>query len=222
MMLVMEGDVETGRKIAQKALEMAVERVTNDNTIRYVRASLGFWLSAIALGAVVLGAVLLLVPKLGLNLGAELSLFVGAGMAGATGAMLSIATRLQSFRLKPCNQSDMNYWMGRIRIGIGVIAGLILFLISPSVLSDPIRHLIPHLKGQLGQEAAVVYTWEAAVVLGLIAGFAERLIPNIMRWTSRQLEPSFGTPSQAVRAEEISKQGNRRSGHQQPISNEPC
>jgi len=45
--------------------------------------------------------------------------------------------------------------------------------------------------------------WEAPAVLGLIAGFAERLIPNIMRWSSVQLEPSFGTPSQAVRAEEM-------------------
>jgi hypothetical protein len=46
-------------------------------------------------------------------------------------------------------------------------------------------------------------SWQSAAILGIIAGFAERLIPSIMRWTTEQLEPSFGTPSQAVRAEEM-------------------
>ena len=108
--------------------------------------------------------------------------------------MLSIATRLQSFRLKPCNQSDMNYWMSVMRVGIGVIAGVILWLIAPTVLSEHVQRLIPHWE-QSG--------WQAAAALGLIAGFAERLIPNIMRWSGEQLEPSYGTPSQAVRAEEM-------------------
>ena len=54
IMLVMEGDVETGRKIAQQALKMAVERVANDNTIRYVRASLASWLLIFVLGVLLL------------------------------------------------------------------------------------------------------------------------------------------------------------------------
>jgi hypothetical protein len=51
MMLAMEGDVETGKSIAQKALNMAVERVANDNTIRYVRASLLWWVLTLVVGA---------------------------------------------------------------------------------------------------------------------------------------------------------------------------
>jgi hypothetical protein len=185
IMLVMEGDVETGRRIAQKALQMAVERVENDNTIRYVGTSLGGWLFILILGAVLL--------KFGPSSG-DLSLFIVAAIAGGTGAMLSIATRLQSFRLKPCDQSNMNYLMSIIRVGIiGAIAGVILWLIAPTVLSERAQQLVPHWPSG----------WQAPAALGLIAGFAERLIPNIMRWSGVQLGPSIGTPSQAVRAEEM-------------------
>jgi hypothetical protein len=154
MMLVMERDTETGQKIAQQALKMVIERVANDNTIRYVRASLFYW-GVILFGALVVGAVGWFFSSLN-----GLGLYVIAGTAGATGAMLSIATRLQSFRLKPCSQSGMNYWMSAIRIGIGVIAGLILLLIAPTLLSDKMQELIPA-------------GWQRAAVLGLIAGFAD-------------------------------------------------
>jgi hypothetical protein len=49
MMLVMEDRAELGKKIARQALKMAVDRVTNDNTIRYVRFCLMSWLVCLAL-----------------------------------------------------------------------------------------------------------------------------------------------------------------------------
>ena len=79
-----------------------------------------------------------------------------------------------------------------MRVGIGVIAGVILWLVAPIALSDTSLKLIPGWQGG----------WQAPATLGLIAGFAERLIPNIMRWSGEQMERPFGTPSQAVRAEE--------------------
>jgi hypothetical protein len=187
IMLVMERDVETGRKIAQQALKMAVDRVANDNTVRYICVSAIAWASIVVLVAVT-GVALHFVwhdPD-------KPWCYLVAGMGGATGAMLSIATRVQSFRLKPCNQSNMNYCMSVIRVGTGVVAGLLLLLLAPIILSDVVKNLFVN-----GSEA------EMAVVLGFVGGFAERLIPNIMRWTGQQLEPSFGTPSQAVRAEEM-------------------
>jgi hypothetical protein len=191
IMLVLEKDVETGRNIAQQALKMAVDRVTNDNTLRYVRASLCAWFSFVVLGGIV-GLVgyfgYLPAPR------HHPLLYIVAGIAGATGAMLSIATRLQSFRLKPCNQSNMNYWMSVIRIGIGIIAGIVFMLLAPIILLDLLKTLF-HWENNNN-----VPTLEMAALLGFVAGFAERLVPNIMRWTSEQFETSFGTPSQAVRA----------------------
>jgi hypothetical protein len=134
-------------------------------------------------------------------------LYVIAGVAGATGAVLSVATRLQEFRLQPCNQSNMNYWMSAMRIGIGVVAGLILFLLAPTAVSEGTRHLFPHWKGE-------EISWEAATALGLVAGFAERLVPTLMRWTGGQTQSSFGTPAQAVRGEEkAGKRSETRQAH---------
>jgi hypothetical protein len=191
IMLVMEGSVETGKKITQKALEMAIVRVANDNTIRYVCFSFISWLLTICFGIIVLCFDFFLSRQS--NSLDDLTLFAVAGMAGATGAILSIATRLQSFRFKPCHQSNMNYLMSLIRVGVvGTLAGLVLWLVAPMALSDAAAKLIP------GWHSG----WQAPATLGLIAGFAERLIPTIMQWSGAQVERSFGTPSQAVRAEE--------------------
>jgi hypothetical protein len=186
IMLVLEKD-ETGRSIAQQALKMAVDRVTNDNTLLYVRALA--WSLVVVLGVVAGVAVGLVKPFPSHHP----LLYLVAGIAGGTGAMLSIATRLQAFRLKPCHQSNMNYWMSIIRIGIGIIAGMVLMLLAPIILPDVLKTLFQW------ENKNTVPTLEMAAVLGFVAGFAERLVPNIMRWTGERFE-SFGTPSQAVRA----------------------
>jgi hypothetical protein len=54
VMLILEDSLEEGKQIAQKALAMAVRRVTMDNTIRYVRSSLLFGISFMAAGAIAL------------------------------------------------------------------------------------------------------------------------------------------------------------------------
>jgi hypothetical protein len=61
--------------------------------------------------------------------------------------------------------------MSGIRVGIGVIAGAILLLLAPTILSDSMKHLVPHMQEE---------DWQAAAVLGLIGGFAERFIPNLL------------------------------------------
>jgi hypothetical protein len=67
-------------------------------------------------------------------------------------------------------------------------------LLAPIILLDLMKALF-HWENNNN-----VPTLEMAALLGFVAGFAERLVPNIMRLTSEQFETSFGTPSQAVRA----------------------
>jgi hypothetical protein len=184
VMLVMEEKVAEGKKLAQQALTMAVQRVTNDNTVRYLGCCLICWILPIAAGIFLLTR----------NPPQELQIFVVAAMSGATGAVLSVATRLQSFQLQPCNQSNMNYWMGGTRVGIGLLAGLILVLLGPTNLSESMRGLIPTMNGTELQ-------WQGAAVLGLIGGFAERLIPNLLSRTVDKIDAPVGTPVQAVRSE---------------------
>jgi hypothetical protein len=192
LMLVMEKKVDLGKQLAQKALDMAVQRVTNDNSVRYLCFCLLCWVVCIATGA---GLKILSSPQL-------LWPYSVAGMCGATGAVLSVATRLQTFELRPCNQSNMNYWMSGTRVGIGVVAGAILVLLAPTILTDTMKKLVP----QMGE---TVNHWETAAVLGLIGGFAERLIPNLLWRTVRKVESSFGTPAQAVRSEAQDRNGLR-------------
>lgn len=96
VMLVMEDKVDQGKQIAQKALAMAVRRVTINNTIRYVRMSLIFGFMSIAAGALAL--------LFHSHLDAMASSYIVAGMLGATGAVLSIAIRLEDFQLQPCGR----------------------------------------------------------------------------------------------------------------------
>jgi hypothetical protein len=189
LMLVIEDKITEGKQIAQKALTMAVERVTNDNTVRYLRACLLWAAILIAIG----------IPALFLSSSHELNNYAVAAMLGATGAVLSVATRLQAFQLKPCHQSNMNYWMSCTRVGVGFIAGPILLLLSPIIMSTQLKALIPMTEG--GE-------WQAAAMLGLIGGFAERLIPNLLGRTADKIESPAGTPVQAARSEAVTQSRN--------------
>jgi hypothetical protein len=109
-----------------------------------------------------------------------------------------VATRLQAFQLKPCQQSNMNYLMGGTRVGIGIMAGLILLLLGPAILSEPMKRLVAMIDG-------TDVSLQGAAVLGLIGGFAERLIPNLLVRTVDKVESPAGTPVQAVRSEAIQR-----------------
>ena len=179
--LVLEEKGKEGKRIARQALRMAVERVTNDNTVTYFAWCLLSWAIWSAVGFV-LAAVLSQVPQLDVPQGLQ---YVVAAMFGATGAMLSVASRLQSFQLEPCHQSSMNILMGCTRIGFGVLAGPILFVLASTILYQPMGL---NLDPQTG-----------AAVVGLVGGFAERIIPNILLRTAGQIQSPAGTPVQAAR-----------------------
>jgi hypothetical protein len=99
----MEEKVEAGKRLTQHALDMAMQRVTNDNTVRYFCFCLICWIaSMITIGGILPPVLHLLAPS------QQLWPFLIAGISGATGAILSVATRLQAFELRPCNQSNMN------------------------------------------------------------------------------------------------------------------
>jgi hypothetical protein len=183
VMLVMEEKSKEGKQIARQALRMAVERVTNDNTVTYFAWCLLSW----AMWSIVGFAAAALVSEVPWLHTAELPLplYLVAAMFGATGAMLSVASRLQSFQLKPCHQSSMNVLMGYTRIGFGFLAGPVLLLFASTIVDHP-----------LGLDPTL---WSGAAVVGLVGGFAERLIPNILLRTASQIQSPAGTPVQAAR-----------------------
>jgi hypothetical protein len=190
LMLLMEERVEKAKVIAQRALELAVQRVTNDNTIRYLRACL-FSLAAY----IVIDLVLLYLfdPHVANTDTSSITwdAYVVGGMFGAVGAVFSIATRLQAFELRPCYDSHMNYWMSAIRVGMGVVASIVLLLFADTVLFDQVHKVL------------IQITWETAAVLGIIAGFAERLVPILLRQTADKIASTNGALEQAARSHAI-------------------
>jgi len=181
VMLAMENKAAEGRRIAEQAQKMAIQRVTNDHTVRYFACCVVCWSLAMSVCGVFLWQ------------GAISKQWIVAAMAGATGALLSVATRLQTFQFKPCHQSSMNYVMSCSRVGVGLLGGVILLLLSTTILKDQINSLMDGLKG--------------VVIVGLIGGFGERLVPNILTKTIGQIENSAGTPVQAARQEAIENNG---------------
>jgi hypothetical protein len=177
---------QTGKGDRETALVMAAQRATNDNNLRYARAAVFCWIVFIIIGTIFYRYST-----------SELWSYVVAAMAGGTGALFSIATRLQSFELRPCDQSNMNKWMSMIRIGIGVIAGASILLLL--YFSDAVKQ--PTIAAN---SALAPIPWTVATFLGLIGGFAERLVPSLFRRAVETIE-SGGTPVLAARAKEKDK-----------------
>jgi hypothetical protein len=100
----------------------------------------------------------------------------------------------------------MNKWMAAMRVGMGIIAGATLLLLATTILHDTVAKIVP-------MSSDVGVPWETAALLGLIGGFAERFIPNLLRRTAVAMLPSDGTPVQAVRREKsTSSTGDNGAG----------
>jgi hypothetical protein len=170
--------------IANRALDMAVRRVTVDNTIRYVSWCILFGL-------------IWIVGSLFVFLGFEkpTSNYSIASLCGAVGAMFSVIVRAQSLELKPCDDSRLNKVMGMVRVGMGGIAGpaLLLLLMATGFAKPSIGGDITNAM-QSGASASM------AAILGLVGGFAERLVPNLVRSTAEKMDSRAGTPVQATKS----------------------
>jgi len=170
--------------IAQRALDMAVRRNTADNTISYV------------VTCVLFGFLWLLVT-LALHLSYANTgpgpYYVLASATGIVGAIFSVIVRAQGLNLKPAADSNMNYLMSFIRVGMGGIAGPVLFLLLMTVSAN-------FLGGSDESKVAVGSTAyiQMVAIIGLIGGFAERLVPNLVQGAADKLESNAGTPGQAV------------------------
>jgi hypothetical protein len=181
IMLTMEDKPKVGKDIARWALELAAARVSNDNTIRYLVAA--FFTAAATL--------LILAWRLNGFAGiadatTRQNVWLAMGF-GALGAFFSILVRLQSFELRACQQSYMNYWMSFMRILMGAIGGLVLVLIASSPLKDALV------------KAASLQAPQSVAILGFLGGFAERLVQTIAQRAANAIAQKTGTAVLAAR-----------------------
>jgi hypothetical protein len=167
--------VRQAQEIAKSALDRAIRRNMTDNTIRYVRTCVIF-------GAIWLAA--LLVLFLVFRAKGELAHFLVASAMGIVGAVFSVIVRAQSFQLTPCDDSGMNDLMSSIRVGMGGLAGPALLLLLNTVFA--------------GAMSNTPNTLDMIAIVGLIGGFAERLVPNLVQGAADKIGGSAATPGQAA------------------------
>ncbi len=173
--------------IAQRALDMAIKRNTTDNTIRYVRTCVLFGVAWLFIA--------LAVYWLYANSG-ERQYYVLASAAGIIGAVFSVIVRAQAFNLKPCDNSSMNNLMSFIRVGMGGMAGPVLLLLLMTFSANALGGTTDVTKEAMGTPGFI----RMVAIIGLLGGFAERLVPNLVQAAADKMDSNAGTPGQAVQA----------------------
>lgn len=87
--------------------------------------------------------------------------------------------------------------MSCIRIGMGGIAGPILLLLAMSVFSNAAPGIADLNKTGGTLTVGLV---QMICIIGFIAGFAERLVPNLVQAAADKMESRAGTPGQGAGA----------------------
>jgi F0F1-type ATP synthase membrane subunit c/vacuolar-type H+-ATPase subunit K len=188
LMLLMEGERKDAKSIAAAALEMAVKRSTNDNTIRYVGSSVFVAFLACLISATIYFSSEFLFAD---ATRAAIQSYSTVAFFGVLGAVFSVATRVRSFQAKPCQQSNMNYIMARLRIGIGLVSAIMLYLTAGKLIGGAVF------------QPEMIKSSQGMAIIGFLGGFAERLVPTIFRRAAEAFEEASGTPVQQARLKPV-------------------
>jgi H+/Cl- antiporter ClcA len=158
--------------VLRDGIKLAENYITNENSVRYLLA---------CVAAAILLSLAVWLPSVVLELHYEnapgYEAYSMAALAGAVGAVFSIALKIENLDLKPCAHSVMNYVMGALRVLIGFIAGATtLAFANGTNLGQGINSLFSSDLKQLSAES-----WKCIVRLGFAAGFIERLVPSFLK-----------------------------------------
>jgi hypothetical protein len=162
--LALECDVDGAKKVLAEARDMVVAKRCARGRFQYLKWSYG--MVAIVLLSLTLAHEYFSFPE------AHSNLWLAAG-AGLLGAVLSIAQGIKGRTVALDSEPLANITDGILRLLIGMVCAGILFIFLQS-------GLLPHLAvGDIDISAGKV-TAQAAIVIGFVAGFLERLVPDLL------------------------------------------
>jgi hypothetical protein len=96
-----------------------------------------------------------------------------AAIGGAVGAVLSMSIAIRSRTVALDLDRDANIADGALRILVGIVcAGVLILLMATNI--------VPSLNAGEGAFTGERATWETILLVGFIAGFLERLLPDIL------------------------------------------
>ena len=178
MRMGLEGKAEIGQSLLEAACDRATAELKRLGRMEYLRSA-GTLAITVAVALLSIGGGLLLASVDQL---APLS-FSMAG--GALGALLSIAIAIQKRTVAPASDLRTNRVDGQLRVVIAVLsAGTLSLLASNGFIAD--------LSVDSGDGAGAAdiaskmseMTWQVAILIGLAAGFGERIVPDLLDKTS--------------------------------------
>jgi hypothetical protein len=173
--LGLEGQVDCGRVLLNGAVNDARENLTRAMRQLYLKCAAGIALSAamtVALGIAYVQDT------------ASIHLALLAIGAGTIGVLLSIAIAIRSRTVVIDGNRQANIIDAALRMLIGAISAAVLFLLVNSGALVDIQFGAAKL---VGPDAA----WQAMLLLGFMAGFFERLVPDLLE----KAAPAQGTSS---------------------------
>lgn len=175
----LQGDVDEAAAILRSAIRNATEKRARTGRIVYLAAA-GVVTTVFAMLLCALGAWLVS----GTSGPQPLGLLVLATGGGALGAFLSIAMAIRTRTVAPDGHFWTNAADGGLRVVIGVLAGgALLLLITSGLVTNPFAS---------SATGAAPVGWQAALIVGFVAGFLERLVPDILE----KREPFVQTPAE--------------------------
>ena len=124
-----------------------------------------------------------------------LGTYLLASVMGALGAVFSVISRAGSLELKPCDDTRMNKLVSALRVGVGGLAGPLLLLLVTTVFAANVRPLGLDLTSGTSELAKLL---PLVALVGLVGGFAERMVPDLVASAAKKVGTVAGTPVQAT------------------------
>jgi hypothetical protein len=164
LQLALDGEGEKASEIMAQAVELAEQERASRGRIQYLLCGLATAAAFLVVLGIGYAAVTFAKPANNLWL---------AAIGGAIGAVFSMSIAIRSRAVALDLYRNANIADGALRILVGVIsAGVLVLLMATDI--------IPKLQVGGGALTGETATWETILLVGFIAGFLERLLPDIL------------------------------------------
>ncbi len=164
LQLALDGDLAGAKAITESAKAAVLAKRAASGRFQYLKWS--FATAALLIALLAVGRRLYPFPQPSSDLWL-------AGKAGLIGAAFSIALAIRGRTVALDTELLDNITDGTLRLLIGVIAAGILLLLFAS-------GIVPNLEIGGADFKASAVTWQMVLIIGFVAGFLERLVPDLL------------------------------------------